>query len=356
MRVKSSKATIYDIAQKASVSTTTVHKVLHNRPGVGAEKRAEILSLAQDMNYVRNIAAQSLSRKEIHIGIVAEVFNREFGKYIFQGIQSELKKLGNYKVIGHFSTLENALNRTRVLDDFSHALNSNMDGVIIFPTSPYYEYAEFNELIEKSNIPVVVIQNEVPHLKTLCSIEQDGDALGGMAGDLMNLVNPGGRSVVFIGSKNVYAQNASINHFAKAVAKTGGEVFASFETQVENRIGYILAENLAKNYPGVTGIFVGVSQSLGVIERLQQLGCLEQYKIITVDTYSDVFQRLRNGEIVATLDRHPFDMGKMAVRVLYQYLADGIVPPKRVRIPPSIILPSYLTTQQSSGDTLYFNV
>lgn len=346
----SEKTTIYDIAQKANVSTTTVHKALHGQKGVSKEKRQEILDLAQKMNYMRNVAAQSLARKEIHIGIIAEVYNHEFGSSIIKGIRFALDQLKDYKLIGHFGKLENSLSRPRVLEDFRSMLNAEMDAVILFPTGPYKEYEEFNAIIEGRKIPVITINNEIPHLSCLCSIQQDGDMLGRMAADLMNLCSPGACSAAFIGSKDVHAQLASALCFEETIGKTGGQLCVTYETQVENQISYVLTDNLVHNYPEVNGIFVGVSQCIGVIRKLQELGMTQQFKIITVDTYPAIMELLQQGTIVATLDRRPFDMGQLAVHLLYQYFSMGIIPPSRILIPPAIITPS---ASRTCDETIY---
>lgn len=126
------KVTIYDIARQAGVSTTTVHKALHGQKGVSDAKRQEILLLAQNMNYARNTAAQNLARKELRIGVVAEVCNREFGSSIINGIKFALDQLKDSKLTGYFGHLENSLSRPRVLADFRDMLNSDMDAVILF--------------------------------------------------------------------------------------------------------------------------------------------------------------------------------------------------------------------------------
>lgn len=334
------KATIYDIASRANVSTTTVHKVLHNRKGVGEETRRQILDIVKELNYTRNAAAHILSRKELRIGVVVEVHNREFGQHITNGIHFAVEQLSDRKVIGYFDRLENSLGRARVLEDFRKMLESGVDGIVLFPTGPYREYEEMNPLIEKLGIPVVTINNDLPHLDSLCSVLQDGDMLGRMAGSLMNMCNPRGHSAVFIGSKDVLAQGASMNRFAETLEAHGGEMTVAYETQVENRIGYVLTENLVENYPDVNGIFVGVSQCLGVIERLKEMNALHKFRIITVDTYPEVMEHLKSGNIVATLDRHPFRMGQAAIHVLYQYLVNDIRPERHILVHPNVVLPA----------------
>ena len=66
------------------------------------------------------------------------------------------------------------------------------------------------------------------------------------------------------------------------------------------------------------------SQCIGVIDKLKSYEIVDKYKIITVDTYPEVLELLNAGIITATLDRRPYDMGQLAVHLLYQYFNSGI--------------------------------
>lgn len=337
MNTDSKKTTIRDIAEQANVSTTTVYKALHNMKGVSDRKRQEILELAQNMKYTCNTAAQSLARKEIHIGIITEVYNKEFSQYVIDGINHALESLEDFKLIGHFGKFENSMNRPRVLQEFSEMVNGGMNALILIPTGPYKEYASYNDVIRANNLPIITINNLVPGLDTFCSILQDSTMLGRVAGDLMNLCNPSSNNVVFIGSKDVYAHYNSAQEFERRIAETGSVVSTIYENRVDNDIGYILTDNMVQNYPDVTGIFVGVSQSMGTIRKLQELGITDKYKIITVGTYPQLLDLLSKKVITATIDRHPFDMGQLAIKLLYDYLTKDITPPKKLYIPTTVL-------------------
>ena len=60
-------ATIYDVAKKAGVSTATVSKVLSNTPYVSTQTRAKVLAAVEDLGYVPNLAARSLSKARTSI-------------------------------------------------------------------------------------------------------------------------------------------------------------------------------------------------------------------------------------------------------------------------------------------------
>lgn len=69
--------------------------------------------------------------------------------------------------------------------------------------------------------------------------------------------------------------------------------------------------------------FVGVSQCIGVIDKLKSYEIVDKYKIITVDTYPEVLELLNAGIITATLDRRPYDMGQLAFICFINTLIPG---------------------------------
>ena len=61
---------IKDIARALNVSTGTVDRALHAKPGVNAMTRARVLSMAESLGYRPNLAARYLkSRKQLRISV-----------------------------------------------------------------------------------------------------------------------------------------------------------------------------------------------------------------------------------------------------------------------------------------------
>jgi len=63
--------TLRDIAERAGVSASTVSRVLNDRPGIGAETRARVLEVAQELKFAPNAAAKSLAtNRTSNLGLV----------------------------------------------------------------------------------------------------------------------------------------------------------------------------------------------------------------------------------------------------------------------------------------------
>lgn len=65
--------TIYDIAQKAGVSASTVSRVINNKPGIKENTRRRVQKLLEEYNYTPDIAARGLATQASRfIGILIE--------------------------------------------------------------------------------------------------------------------------------------------------------------------------------------------------------------------------------------------------------------------------------------------
>lgn len=105
-------ATLYDVARLAGVSTATVSRVVHGHDRVKASTRARVRQVIEELGYVPDGAAQSLSRrrKEV-IGLVSETrpapqYNVEnmsllFYDEVLHGVEAHINESGWSLLIGY---------------------------------------------------------------------------------------------------------------------------------------------------------------------------------------------------------------------------------------------------------------
>ncbi|HTW99089.1 MAG TPA: LacI family DNA-binding transcriptional regulator, partial [Acidimicrobiales bacterium] len=129
-------ATLYDVARLAGVSTATVSRVLHGHDRVSATTRDKVQAVIDQLGYVPDSAAQSLSRrrKEI-IGLVTlerrshqadvEGMSLLFYDEVLHGVESRLRDQGWSLLISCFAAEDEG--GYRRLQD----LSGKVDGLII---------------------------------------------------------------------------------------------------------------------------------------------------------------------------------------------------------------------------------
>lgn len=331
---------IYDIAKMANVSTTTVYKVIHGKKGVGEDTRRSILDIVEKYGYKTNTIAQTLARKIIRIGIVIESYSSEFNGEVFEGIKDTFEELADSNVKAVYGAIEGSFSKDRVLSDLKRMISENVDGVILFPYVPYKEYAGIIDELADRNIPVFIATTDIPDSNRLMTICHNYRLVGELGAELLEMYNPKGKNVLFIGNKDVVGHQGIIQGFASRLNLMGNEPVAVYETQDDEVVGYHLTEKLLRDYPYVNGIFIGTSHSMGVCKKIIEVGRANDIKIVCVDTYPQIIEYIQKNVISATIFQNPYLQGKMAVARMAEYLVTQLMPEKQVLINPRIVLKS----------------
>ncbi|CAM3632791.1 LacI family DNA-binding transcriptional regulator [Erysipelothrix urinaevulpis] len=93
-------ANINDVAKKANVSKTTVSRVLNNHAYVSKELRSKVLKAIEELNYVPNQNAVTLSKGKTNlIGIVVSRMNHACYDEIVEGLVRKAQENGYYTLI-----------------------------------------------------------------------------------------------------------------------------------------------------------------------------------------------------------------------------------------------------------------
>lgn len=146
---------IYDIAQKAGVSPSTVSRALEDHPRIGATTRKRIQELAREMNYVPSTVAKSLAtNKTWTIGMVLATISDPFMGRVVEGVEQAAIEAGFNVFV---STSQN--DRQREIVVVETLQKRRVDGIIViashlFDRSPWF--------FERSKVPIVVINEQNP--------------------------------------------------------------------------------------------------------------------------------------------------------------------------------------------------
>ena len=88
-------STIYDIAEKAGVSASTVSRVINNYPYVNKETRAKVLKVIAESNYIQNDSARSLATQSTRMAgiLIADVRTTHHTEGVYY-VEHEFSKNG----------------------------------------------------------------------------------------------------------------------------------------------------------------------------------------------------------------------------------------------------------------------
>jgi LacI family transcriptional regulator len=174
---------LLDIALALRVSTGTVHRALHDHPGVSPMTRSRVLRMAKTLGYRPNLAARYLSTKRnLRISVNTLQGTASFWHEVRAGIAEEARSLVMENVEIEYRTYP--LLGEGEEQAFEAALKSKVDGIITFPSRPQ-KLRSWVRRASRSSIPVVCVATDAPNTGRLAVVSIDARASGSLAADLM---------------------------------------------------------------------------------------------------------------------------------------------------------------------------
>jgi LacI family transcriptional regulator len=195
-RATASPVTLYDVARLAGVSTATVSRVVHGQDRVADSTRARVREIIEQLGYVPDGAAQSLSRRQKHIiGLVGverlaphqydiESMSLLFYDEILRGVEQRIRYYNWSLLIAYLR--EDSNDDLRRLQSLSGKVDGLLIGEGIVPSDELARLAE--------RLPVVVVAGD-PAEQAADVVTADNRA--GSAALARHLVEVHGRRRIF---------------------------------------------------------------------------------------------------------------------------------------------------------------
>ncbi|MHA6532330.1 LacI family DNA-binding transcriptional regulator [Paenibacillus sp. BAC0078] len=209
--------TIYDIAKKTGYSPTTVSKAFNNYSDVREKTRQEILRTAQEMGYLPNAHARTLTtKKSWTIGVLfVEGSGVGIRHPFFSAVIESFKQVAVAKGYAlMFISKDVGGKQSGYLEN---CRIRGVDGVVVFLSD--YEDPYFRELLE-SDIPTVILDYDTAESHTVCS-----DNVGGAQQAVEYLASLGHHRIAHIsGGGHTYPGSQRELGYAAAMKQRGLEV------------------------------------------------------------------------------------------------------------------------------------
>ena len=208
------KSTIYDIAEKAGVSVTTVTRAFKKDSSIKPETRDRILRLAKEFNYTPSLNAVRLAKKAIVIGAIIDKCSEELYKELRLGLESAHNDLIGFKVDLEVRSLPKDDTGTDSCEQFlDELLDSGINGLIL----ALQEYSD--SFIRKVNnavndgLNVILLINDCDRIRQSFHIRTQPILSGMVAAELLRGSISGNEVAVFLGNRNVLAHQETIVGF-----------------------------------------------------------------------------------------------------------------------------------------------
>jgi LacI family transcriptional regulator len=332
---------IKEIARRLGVSTGTVDRALHGRPGINALTRQRVLKMAETLGYRPNLAARFLKTQRqmvFSVNLPAEI------SFFFNAVREGVEQAS-----APFESAVRVAFRTYPrlgegdAEAFEEALAEGANGIIIAPGHP----SEIKPLIRKAakrNIPVVCVATDAPGTERLTTVSADPYTNGAVAAELLCRFRSRPGPVAVVTGFLDTADHAEKLRGFKAVVKrlcpsTAVEVIQDRE---DAREGAARMMELLARHPDLTAVYASTANSLPVLRAVQDAGQMGKLTIITTDLFPELVPLIRSGSVVATMYQRPLSQGRIAFESLYRFVVEGKCPPGYQKLIPHVVMSSNL--------------
>jgi LacI family transcriptional regulator len=332
--------TLRDIAKALGTSIGSVHRALHDNPGVSPLTKDRVLQMARALDYRPNLAARYLSsRKTLRISVNTLQGTTSFWDEVRTGIREAASSIQLENVEIEFRTYP-ALGEGEE-EALEAAINEKVDGIITFPSRPEVLRPSVRRA-RRDSIPVVCVATDAPDSDRLGMVAIDTFASGSIAADLM------GR---FIGPRQ---GSIAVTVFDMAITEHA-EKYAAFENTLRTFYpnlhllkpiedhdveaeAYSKCLEVFQSCPDIAGVYVSTEASIPVLEAARDANLLERLTIITTDLFPNLVPHIRSGAVAATIYQRPRAQGQIAFRMLHEFLVEGASRSHQVSLAPHLLM------------------
>lgn len=332
--------TLRDIANALGTSIGTVHRAMHDNPGVSPLTKDRVLQMARAMGYRPNLAARFLSsKKTLRIAVNTLKGTTSFWNEVRTGIREEAASILLENVELEFRTYPRLGEGEE--EAFETAIREKVDGIITFPSRPR-ALRPWIRRASRARIPVVCVATDAPNSGRLGIVSVDTLSSGSIAADLM------GR---FIGGQS---GSVAVTLFDMGITEHS-EKYAAFEATLRSfyphlqllrpiedhdveKEAYRKCRQLFEEREDLSGLYVTTEVSLPVLEAARDAKRVERLTIITTDLFPELVPHIRSGAVVATIYQRPRAQGQMAFRMLHEFLSEGSGRSHQVALAPHLVM------------------
>ncbi|MCY1719411.1 substrate-binding domain-containing protein [Prolixibacteraceae bacterium Z1-6] len=339
------KVTIQDVARLASVSAGTVDRIIHNRGKVSPGKKQKVEDAIKQLGFKANLLARTLAlgtQHSIACLIPAVASTSRYWDIPKKGILQACKTYKDFGIeveLFHYDLFNVASFKEQCVK----IVANNPAGVILAPLF-VNESKSFLTELQKRNIPVVLIDADIPDTEHMAYVGPDVERSGYIAGKLMkSLLSDEGELLTLNVAKGELNAPA-----LKRIDKGFAEFFSAnklnHKFKIQKLIIHMAKEEevfreLTKFYiknPTIKGVFVTNSMA-HMVSNFHLQHDLD-IKVIGFDLVEENIKHIKKGGIDYIISQSPMQQGFRAVQHLFEFFIYKKEPIKKQYVPLDIIV------------------
>ncbi|WP_316766055.1 LacI family DNA-binding transcriptional regulator [Pedobacter frigiditerrae] len=331
------EVTIYDIAEKLSISASTVSRALNANSLVNEKTQQKIIAMATSMGYRSNTFAANLRMQRSNtIGLIVPRLNSYFMSEVISGIESVTNDAGYNLIISQ--SMENV---EKEISNLKTMFNNRVDGLLVSVAAGSNGITGF-DIFKDRKIPVLFF-DRAPNGLTVPSVTIDNENAAFLI--TQHLIEMGAKNLFHItGHQSVSVYKERTTGFKKALLAAGLAFNENqlIVTDLSEKAG-ITAAKLIAELKG-DGVFAANDSCAATcMNELKSQGFKMPQDVKFAGFNNDLISR--NIDPALTTINYPgFEMGKVIAAKLLDHLSNKL----DMNASPLITMKSELVIRASS--------
>ena len=329
------KLSLKELAAKLNVSTSTVSRVMNDKPGVGEKTRQRVLKAIQKYNYVYTSSARSLKTSRTgNIALISKkrkerLSSADYFQRSIIYIERELRKLSYHTIA--MSLDDEEMENT---NDLLMLKEKRVDGFII--RGPAVK-PKFILDLKNTGLPVVLFGNELRQIEIDCVVCQDRK---GTYNITKHLIEHGHKKILFLsGPEGWYTNDERMLGYSDALKEEGlqDRIIHMPDTTIDT--GKSFFKEVVKNiHPDITAVVAANdATAIGVMDEALCLG-IKVPEDIAVVGFDDITWASLSYPTLTTVHAFLEEMGKIAITRLLDLLEDPSLHPAKSIVATSLVI------------------
>ncbi|WP_313345449.1 ribose ABC transporter substrate-binding protein RbsB [Sedimentibacter sp.] len=241
------------------------------------------------------------------IGLAISTLNNPFFVDLEAGAKAKAQELGVTLV-----TLDSQDDSATEMSNVEDLINQGVDIIMINPTDSDAVKSAV-EAANKANIPVITLDRGANGGQVVSHIASDNVAGGKLAGEyVIELLGGKGKVVELEGIPGASAARDRGQGFNEAISGTDIEVVAKQTANFDRAEGLTVMENILQAQPEIDAVFAHNDEmALGAIEAIK--ASKRDILVVGFDATDDAKAAVESGEMAATVEQLPKEIGSMGV-------------------------------------------
>ncbi|MFV0517216.1 MAG: substrate-binding domain-containing protein [Aminipila sp.] len=250
------------------------------------------------------------------MGIIVSDLSNPFYADLIKGAEAKAEEL-DVKLIVFDSKMDSAME----LSNMQEAISEKLDFILINPVAAGMAENSVASA-NKAEIPIITINTPVEEGKIQCHINSNNADAGQLVGEYL-IKKLGGEGVVaeIKGNATEKAAKDKSKGLNKTLKESNIKVIEAEATSFNRSQGFSAVQSLLKEEPKISAVFAHDDElALGALEAVKLAG--SNTLVIGFGGSNEAINSIKNGELTATVQKLPKEMGAAAVESAMKVL-DG---------------------------------